>query len=70
MSMRGWLFRGQGEGSKFQAPKTSGGGRTPVRLTIPPVIVIFLVYISMDDVKCRVTGFRKTVTLQIFHTRK
>jgi len=41
--MRGWLFWGQEEGSKLKAPKTSGGVRTPVRLTIPPGIVMFLV---------------------------
>jgi len=34
---------GQGEGSKLKAPKTNGGGRTPVRHTIPIGIVIFLV---------------------------
>jgi len=34
---------GQREGSKLKAPKTSGGGRTPVRHTIPLGIAIFLV---------------------------
>jgi len=43
--MRGWLFRGgHGEGSKVKARKTSGGGRTPVRHTIPLGIVIFLLH--------------------------
>jgi len=37
------VILGQGAGSKVKAPKTSGGGRTPVRHTIPLGIVIFLV---------------------------
>jgi len=41
--MRVWGFRGQEEGSKLKAPKTSGGGKTPVRHTIPLGIVIFVV---------------------------
>jgi len=40
------MIPGQGEGSKLKAPKTSGGGRTPVRHTIPLGIVIFLVVIQ------------------------
>jgi len=32
----------QGEGSKVNAPKTSGGGKTPVHHTIPLGIIIFL----------------------------
>jgi len=43
MSMRGVVIPGQGAGSKVKAHKTSGGGRTPVRHTIPLGIVIFLV---------------------------
>jgi len=43
ISMRGWWFWGQREGSKLKVPKTSGGGRTPARPTIPLKIVIFLV---------------------------
>jgi len=37
------VIPGQGLGFKVKAPKTSGGGRTPVRHTIPLGIVIFLV---------------------------
>jgi len=36
--------RGQGEGTKVKATKTSGGGGAPVRHTIPLGIVIFLVF--------------------------
>jgi len=51
--MRGWSFRvgGQREGSKVKAPKTSGGGRTPVRHAIPLGIVIFLVFQSLPKIK-------------------
>jgi len=47
--MRGWWLQGQGEASKLKAPKTSGGGRTPVRHTIPLGIVLFLVCFTMPS---------------------
>jgi len=49
--MRGWGFRGQREVSKLKAPKTSGGGRTPVRHTIPLGIVIFLVSFEAKEIE-------------------
>jgi len=65
--MRVWWFRGQGAGSKVMAPKTSGGGRTSVRHTIPLGIVIFLVcfvfsFRNMDS-KCKMLHpwFLKTI---------
>jgi len=78
--MRGWLFRGQGEGSKVKALKTSGGGRTPVRHTIPLGIVIFLVlnislvpsatYVTLDGWKkinyCYLFSCYCFVTVNIF----
>jgi len=59
MSMRGWLFRGHGAGSKGKAPMTSGGRKTPVRHTIPLGIVIFLVFViqSIENVSTLYPSF-------------
>jgi len=46
--MRGLWFRGQEDGSKLKAPKTRGGGKTPVRHIIPLGIVIFQVNLLLQ----------------------
>jgi len=72
MSIRGWLFPGQGAGSKVKAHKTSGGRKMPVRHTIPLGIVVFLVPINIhilyDPFKhgCSFFRFLPPWTLNIF----
>jgi len=63
------VIPGQGEGSKLKAPKTSGGGRTPVRHTIPLGIVIFLVkYDSIYSIKIKVILLNLFLDLPPPHT--
>jgi len=67
--MRGWWFRVQGQGSKLKANKTSGGGRTPVRHTIPLGIVIFPVCKYFTTLNFNVGGARAE-RCTLFHFSK